>query len=531
MSTTRQQKQATGSADESGAGRAVLVEAVAPEPPAKPGSGATAEAGLGANQPAPRGSEEGSQSSLSTYMPKVAVSAKRTFPGRHEVDVVAGALEESAGLEADADGVLEDTGCRLIVGPGGLQITVKSGTFDDEPFEFPENSKERPKRGEVVGWSPKSRANMVRRLAMLDYEPLVDPARLLTMVTLTYPGCGVETGAAERSDLCARCGGRAARMLDLNWGTGAPATERLESWRKRLRGECGCKDGPSAESRRHVCTEKCAWYDVAPSGDAVKGHLERWRKRYARAWGEPWRGVWKQEFQARGAPHFHLCMCLPSGRSRSRVARFDGLVFADWLGRTWADVVGHPDEDVRRMHENAGTFIGFREQEAATDPVRVAVYFSKHAAPGMSSKEYQNRPPALWTRNGGTPGRFWGSVGLESVEASVEISEEQALMVRRILRRWSRRRTRYTKDGAITEPALRRVTVERKVTKASGEVKIVERKVTRRVRRYRSGPSGRVTGGFSLFNNAPEVGVKLARALDPDGTSEPGGYSCWLRSD
>jgi hypothetical protein len=42
---------------------------------------------------------------------------------------------------------------------------------------------------EILGWSRKSRANMVRALCELDYRPmLADPGRVPAMVTLTYPG-------------------------------------------------------------------------------------------------------------------------------------------------------------------------------------------------------------------------------------------------------------------------------------------------------------------------------------------------------
>ena len=55
------------------------------------------------------------------------------------------------------------------------------------------------------------------------------------------------------------------------------------------------------------------WEAVAPHGPAVKAHLRAFFKRFERAWGMPWRGVWKLEFQRRGAPHFHLLMVPPSG--------------------------------------------------------------------------------------------------------------------------------------------------------------------------------------------------------------------------
>lgn len=48
------------------------------------------------------------------------------------------------------------------------------------------------------------------------------------------------------------------------------------------------------------------WVPVAGSGKDVKRHLRMLQLRWERAWGEPLRGAWKLEFQARGAPHVHI---------------------------------------------------------------------------------------------------------------------------------------------------------------------------------------------------------------------------------
>lgn len=146
------------------------------------------------------------------------------------------------------------------------------------------------------------------------------------------------------------------------------------------------------------------WEVVAPDGEAVKAHLQAFFKRFARAWGRDLVGIWKMEFQRRGAPHFHLLMSPPSGTAGvpqwveyqvkanahpGRVERFEqvkgvwvselsgwvsaggnadefeennplppkprkprwvepvgyGLMFREWLSVVWADIVGHPDVD------------------------------------------------------------------------------------------------------------------------------------------------------------------------------------------
>jgi len=55
------------------------------------------------------------------------------------------------------------------------------------------------------------------------------------------------------------------------------------------------------------------WREWASSGPAIRRHIEAFKSRWSRRWGEPIRGVWTREFQDRGAPHFHLYVGLPAG--------------------------------------------------------------------------------------------------------------------------------------------------------------------------------------------------------------------------
>ena len=143
------------------------------------------------------------------------------------------------------------------------------------------------------------------------------------------------------------------------------------------------------------------WLTVVPTGQVLKRHMKALRKRYARAWGEEWACVWKLEFQRRGAPHVHMLCTPPHGRARTT-----GETFAVWLSAAWADVVDHPDPEQRRRHERAGTALDYAEGLRATDPRRVAAYFTKHGL--MASKEYQHHVPPEWSEPGTGPGRFWG---------------------------------------------------------------------------------------------------------------------------
>lgn len=181
------------------------------------------------------------------------------------------------------------------------------------------------------------------------------------------------------------------------------------------------------------------WLTVVPTGQVLKRHLKALRKRYARAWGEEWACVWKLEFQRRGAPHVHM-LCTPPHRR----ALTTGETFAVWLSAAWADVVDHPDPEQRRRHERAGTALDYADGLRATDPRRVAAYFTKHGL--MTSKEYQHHVPPEWTDAGTGPGRFWGVWTLQRAVRTVHVSPEDGIRAGRIARRWAKaqRRTQQT---------------------------------------------------------------------------------------
>lgn len=169
------------------------------------------------------------------------------------------------------------------------------------------------------------------------------------------------------------------------------------------------------------------WLAVAPTSKAAKRHLQIFRKRFEREYGRPLFGLWKAEFQRRGAVHFHLFCSAPTNISR----------FRGWTAETWADVVNHPDPDNRKNHESAGTAVDIAKGAFISDARLIAVYFSKHSSPGHASKEYQNSPPVEWIE-AGSVGRFWGYWGLRPVEAEAQVSREEIVQLARILRRWFR---------------------------------------------------------------------------------------------
>lgn len=183
------------------------------------------------------------------------------------------------------------------------------------------------------------------------------------------------------------------------------------------------------------------WLSVAPTFAASKRHLRLLMKRWAREFGYRPAGLWKLEFQRRGAPHYHLFVSVPY---RAR----DGRTFERWLSDTWAAVVDHQDPEQRRRHVAAGTGVDFGAASTCTDARRLAVYFLKHGTKTTDGKEYQNAPPLAWdiqadmttgevVDDGGT-GRFWGYWGMKRERAAVDVSVRDYYNLRRLLRRWAK---------------------------------------------------------------------------------------------
>jgi hypothetical protein len=297
---------------------------------------------------------------------------------------------------------------------------------------------------EITEWSRKSRVNMTRTFASVDWTPvheLAESGRLAAMVTMTYPA---------------------------------------------------------------------GWEAVAGDGREVKRHLRVFKERYRRAWGEPLAGAWKLEFQARGAPHFHLFMAPPHGLAREgRCAVGAGLRFKDWLSAVWADVVNHPDPAEYLKHLGAGTNVDFKEAHKVTDPRRLAAYFGKHGQ--WRTKEYQHVVPEPWQQPGRGPGRFWGYWGLKVLRATVELSGDDYLLAVRIMRRWAER-VRVWDDQAARFIYVRAMqpgkAVWRDADPATGEV--IWRRRRRRARSRRFGQQA----GFVLVEDAPSLARQLARAIE-----------------
>lgn len=237
------------------------------------------------------------------------------------------------------------------------------------------------------------------------------------------------------------------------------------------------------------------WEWVAPTGQAFKRLVRVFRKRWARAIGSELVGLWKLEFQGRGAPHLHTLVRVP--------ALVGGQRFEDWVARTWADVVRDslPDDDERAVYDVVGeyarhlrrgtdlSFSGVR----FSDPRRTAIYFLKHSAKSTGSKEYQHTVPEPWQAEDAGPGRFWGYWGLSRAVATVEVGHDAFIRARRILRHVARSRASVAVINRI---------------RSSGEGSVW----SMRRPRARAG-FGSAGGGWVLVNDGLALAWDVGRAL------------------
>lgn len=146
----------------------------------------------------------------------------------------------------------------------------------------------------------------------------------------------------------------------------------------------------------------------------LKIFLERWRRRY----GERPRGLWKMEFQRRGAAHFHLFLSRPPGVPIKKLRAF--------VARAWWATVKSEDP----AHLKAGTQV----IKWSGDPTGYAWKYLK----AHGTKEDQHRVPEGYT----SVGRWWGLINLEAEVVSIDLTADQFTRARRVLRKW-----RYSTTG------------------------------------------------------------------------------------
>jgi hypothetical protein len=255
------------------------------------------------------------------------------------------------------------------------------------------------------------------------------------------------------------------------------------------------------------------WEQVAPTPKDFKKLLNLFLSRYNRSWGHRLPGVWKLEFQRRGAPHLHILMTPPTHRLPGT-----GQTFSAWLAVTWAQIctpssIDWDDEEQRFMrvdHELMGTSIDYSKGLEGHSPDMVAAYFSKHGLFG--AKDYQNDPPELWKEavkeTGGV--RFWGYWALKKAEGVIELSpvtphyvnnDSEATPLESVVRR-------HMRKLAERQSYVRKTTVYRSsVNYETGEIVTRKRRVNRRVK-WMNGQAG-----FISLPDGEASAYELARLL------------------
>lgn len=363
----------------------------------------------------------------------------------------------------------------LQVSPGLVRVTAPdlnrrertANKNADRPAIMPSETDAR--RGDIRGWSRKSRARMIATLSELDLAPLYMSADFPAMITLTYPGAW-ETVAPD----------------------GAVVKRHLESFFSRYRRSWG-------ENLR------CVWKLEFQRRGAPHFHLLMVPP-VGRA-GEDRRHDYElRRLAAEKNPS------LPRPRWRGAVG--DGKKFRDWLSLTWADIIAHPDPEERAAHERAGTAVDYAEGARARDPRGAAVYFAKHGS--YSEKEYQNEPPAAWRHSKRGVGRIWGYRGLSKALGGATITPDEQLFFGRILARWSQRQRKWSPErGYYFMPAMRRVerpreiVAKRWISPAGVEIRrYKERNTLVRARRM----SGSSRTGFILCGDGVAMADLLLRA-------------------
>jgi hypothetical protein len=343
---------------------------------------------------------------------------------------------------------------QIDVSPGSIRL--RRTVPDDPDRELSGAGGDTSPRKPITAWTAKSRRQMARSFAALDFSPMFAGNGISVQVTLTYPDDWL-TVAPTRLAVQRHFKIFESRFVRA-WGEPVVCLWKLEYQRR-------------GAPHYHLLMRR---------PDGVAGQYRRTRFEAAML-------AWEAAGRHGRRPYY-------------RPAHADGLRFGQWLAATWADIVNHPDPDQRARHLAAGTRVDVKAGLRGTDPKRASVYFSKHGL-DKKSKEYQNKPPAEWVKAGGGPGRYWGYLGLSQLVMSAQVDcATDYYQAKRTLRRWSARTRLWDQQtlSARYVKATRPVRVQR-----GGRVRTVRRPVAR-------------LGGLSgtlCVNDGPAMAGYLARVI------------------
>ena len=158
--------------------------------------------------------------------------------------------------------------------------------------------------------------------------------------------------------------------------------------------------------------------EMEMDGRVIKAWFQAFRRRWERAYGG-WVGVWKLEFQARGAAHF--AVVLPSPVPAVATSPLGLTSLREWVSRAWYEVVGSGSA----AHLRAGTQV-----MPVRDVRRVGSYIAGYMLKSGRSKEYQHVVPKGYHH----VGRWWSAFGgLVAPVTTFVQTPEQAYRTRRAL--------------------------------------------------------------------------------------------------
>jgi hypothetical protein len=208
---------------------------------------------------------------------------------------------------------------------------------------------------------------------------------------------------------------------DRGKGQGYPVREFSQKSRRRLAKLCAAIHWGALPFLFVTLT----YPDEFPTdGRECSRHLDNFRRTWSDQYGTPV-AVWKREYQARGAVHFHIAILRPSESIPLEVIQ-------RWAAKAWYQVVGSGDE----KHLRAGTSV----EVLRKPPVS---YFSSHGEHGRDKKGYQNEVPECISN----PGRFWGVWNIRPDWNESDLSPEQFVEARRIMRAWARSKRMRRRDS------------------------------------------------------------------------------------
>lgn len=272
------------------------------------------------------------------------------------------------------------------------------------------------------------------------------------------------------------------------------------------------------------------WHRIVPDATTFKQHVNALRKRYLNSWGRKhaaWAGIWKMEFQRRGAPHLHIGSTVPLGTRPAPLSQDDlthlqecsgcylgahtgRFEFREWLKRHWSQIIFKDALEApspwsidgwlveQKKNQTQGVHVDTDQGMRYSDPKRIGVYFSKHGL--FEDKSYQNIVPGLWREKPGA--RFWGYWVVRPLIVSKETHEQLIMHIVRHLRALADRSS-YSRKTRVVKGGMNERTGE------VWEPRARKRAVHRRVKRWRN----RSGYGYIVVNDGTAMASDIGRIV------------------